>query len=147
MLILCSISVCLAQFRSSYQVSKLLQVIAVREIAALTVKKNPFILINSVSPRLCSTDLTRNAEGASAFVMPIIMRLLAWTPEEGSRTLVHATVAGPESHGVLLSECSVKKLASLTAGLPETQTDDIKAKRWLLGLRQTKERKSRRKSG
>ena len=74
--------------------------------------KKPLVLVNSVSLELCSTDLTRNAEGVNAFVMPIIMKLLAWTPKEGSRILVYTTIAGPESHGVLLSECSIKKLFS-----------------------------------
>jgi hypothetical protein len=86
---------------------------SVREIAARTADKKPFVLINSVNPGLCSTDLTRNVEGVSALIMPILMKLLGWTPEEGSRTLVHATIAGPESHGILLSECSIKKYVLL----------------------------------
>ena len=89
--------------------SKLLQLLAVREMAERTADNKPFVVINTINPGLCQTDLTRSAQGATAFVMATIKALLARTAEEGSRTLVHATVAGPESHGVMISECKFKK--------------------------------------
>jgi hypothetical protein len=39
-----------------------------------------------------------------------VMRLLVGrTAEQGSRTLIHAAVAGEESHGKFLSECEIKE--------------------------------------
>lgn len=41
--------------------------------------------------------------------MKLMRALLAWTAEEGSRTLVHATTVGRESHGVFISGCKLEK--------------------------------------
>jgi hypothetical protein len=35
--------------------------------------------------------------------------MVAWTAEEGGRTLFYVAVAGSESHGLLLDECKVEK--------------------------------------
>lgn len=93
----------------SYPVSKLLQLFAVREIADKTAKETPLVIVNTLNPGLCYTDLTRSATGATYYVMKVMRALLAWTAEEGSRTLVHATTVGPESHGVFISGCKIKK--------------------------------------
>ena len=93
----------------SYAVSKLLQLFAVREIADKTSRREPIIIVNTVNPGLCYTDLTRSAEGITYYVMKIMRALLAWTAEEGSRTLVDAAAKGPDSHGVFISACKVKK--------------------------------------
>ena len=42
-------------------------------------------------------------------IIKIFRLLLARTAEEGSRTLLHATVAGEESHGSYLSDCEIKE--------------------------------------
>ena len=89
--------------------SKLLQLFAVRAIAAGTATKSPFVVVNTVNPGLCYTDLTRNAVGSTKTIMKVMKAALAWTAEEGSRTLVHAVTTGKESHGVFISMCSVKK--------------------------------------
>ena len=44
--------------------------------------------------------------------MKVMCAALAWTAEEGSRTLVHAVTTRKESHGVSISMCSVEKYAS-----------------------------------
>ncbi|KAL9630614.1 MAG: hypothetical protein Q9164_006329, partial [Protoblastenia rupestris] len=74
-----------------YPVSKLLQLFAIRSIASAISTELPFIILNTVNPGLCYTDLTRSA-----------------TAEEGSRTLVHAVSTGKESHGIFISMCSLK---------------------------------------
>lgn len=51
-----------------YLVSKLLQLFAVREIADRTANKDPFVIVNSVSPGLCTTNLTRSATGMTAIL-------------------------------------------------------------------------------
>ncbi len=93
----------------SYQVSKLLQLFAVREIAKKTTNKKPFVIVNTLNPGLCYSDLTRSAEGFTAVAMKVMRALLAWTAEEGGRTLVYATIAGPDSHGVFLSDSKIVK--------------------------------------
>ncbi|KAL2004826.1 hypothetical protein VTN00DRAFT_3099 [Thermoascus crustaceus] len=51
-----------ANMSECYQVSKLLQLLAAREIAERTANTNPFAIINIVDPGLCHTDLTHRAE-------------------------------------------------------------------------------------
>lgn len=97
------------EFTNSYQVSKLLQLFAVREIAEKVISEKPFVIVSTINPGLCHTALTRSATGVTYVVMKVMRALLAWTGEQGSRTLVHATTAGPESHGVFISGCQLVK--------------------------------------
>jgi hypothetical protein len=67
------------------------------------------VTINFVSPGLCSTELARNAPFVFWLYITILRRLVGRTAEQGSRTLLHAVVAGKESHGKYLSECEIKE--------------------------------------
>lgn len=78
------------------------------EIAEQTANEKSSVIVNTLRPGLCYTDLTRHAEGITAIVVVVARYLLAWTAEEGSRNLVLATTAGPESHGVMTSAARVK---------------------------------------
>jgi len=80
-----------------------------REMAEKTVNIKPFVIINAVNPGLCYTELNRNLDGGTAMAMKVMKALLAWTAEEGSRTEVYATVAGPKSHGVFISGSRIPK--------------------------------------
>lgn len=80
-----------------------------REIAEQTANKKPSVIVNTLEPGLCHTDLTRHAEGITAAIMGLMRYLLAWTAEEGSRNLVLAINAGPESHGVMMSGGRIKR--------------------------------------
>ena len=80
-----------------------------REIAKRTAKASPLVVFNTLNPGLAHTALTRNAQGSTKVIMAIMRACLAWTPEEGSRTLVHAVTQGVDSHGVYISQCNVKK--------------------------------------
>ncbi|KKZ62720.1 hypothetical protein EMCG_02931 [[Emmonsia] crescens] len=91
-----------------YPTSKLLQLLAIRELASRTSSRSPLVFINLVSPGLNKTSLTRSTTGLEAIVLKAIHTVFAWEPEVGSRTLVHATMAGKESHGVLLDKCEVE---------------------------------------
>ncbi|KAL2216623.1 putative short-chain dehydrogenase [Thermoascus aurantiacus ATCC 26904] len=93
-----------ANMSDRYPVSKLLQLFAAREIAERTANTNPFVIVNTINPGLCYTDLARHAEGRTAVILKVGRALLAWTAE-GSRTLVHATIAGPQSHGIYINGC------------------------------------------
>ena len=67
------------------------------------------VTINYMSPGLCVTELSRNA-GFVVWLMIAIMRLLLGrTAEQGSRTLLHAAVAGKESHGKFVSDCEIRE--------------------------------------
>lgn len=78
-------------------------------MADKTAKKTPFVILNTLNPGLCHSDLTRSATGATYYMMKLLKVLLAWTAEEGSRTLVHATTVGRESHGVFINRCQLEK--------------------------------------
>ncbi len=87
--------------------SKLLEVYAVRQLAALVPLATSRVIVNLVNPGLCYSALDRNGTPAARFAMAVFRRLLARTTEQGSRTLLHAALAGPESHGKFCSQCQV----------------------------------------
>ena len=88
-----------------YNVSKLLEVLYTRELAARTKESGkPQVIINYLNPGLCHSSLAREIEG---WVFYIMKALLARPTEHGSRTLVHAAEAGPETHGQYLSNCCI----------------------------------------
>jgi NAD(P)-dependent dehydrogenase (short-subunit alcohol dehydrogenase family) len=91
-----------------YALSKLILLYAVREWAL----RNPFsstgVVINYVHPGLCETDLTRNIQEEDRNMIQNMRDQVGRTAEQGSRTLVHGTVGGPETHGKYVSECMPK---------------------------------------
>lgn len=97
-----------ARMLDRYSVSKLMQLFAVRELASLTEDAQPFVVINALNPGLCYSDLDRNAKGFQAFQIKTLRALMAWTAEEGSRTLVHAAAGGRETHGGYMSAARIK---------------------------------------
>ena len=92
----------ISDMKSRYPVSKLLEVLSVREMAPKMKKENGVVL-NMMNPGLCHSELARNA-GWTLWLMKL---LLARTTEVGSRTLVHASGAGWESHGEYESDSHV----------------------------------------
>lgn len=82
----------------------------VRELAQATTRSGkPFIIINTVNPGYCVSELQRNAPPILYFFIQLGTILLARTTEVGSRTLFAGAVAGKESHGMYMSECRVKE--------------------------------------
>ncbi|KAL4889998.1 NAD(P)-binding protein [Aspergillus ambiguus] len=77
-----------------YPTSKLLAVFAVREMVRRL--RDDAVVVNMLNPGFCHSQLTRDSNGLSIKAMKM---LLARSTEEGSRTLVAAAAAGPESHG------------------------------------------------
>lgn len=55
-------------------------------------------------------------------VVTLLKKLLCRTTEVGSRTLVHAGVAGPETHGKYLSDCKITACAPLVEGKEGAET-------------------------
>ncbi|EJD48769.1 NAD(P)-binding protein [Auricularia subglabra TFB-10046 SS5] len=98
-----------ADMDGRYTLSKLVQLLVVREFAAaVNGSGRPFVIINTLNPGLCKTELVRDAKGLFRLGVKVAKAFMAWTPEEGSRTLVHAAGAGKESHGAYLSAAKIK---------------------------------------
>ncbi|PHH92378.1 hypothetical protein CDD83_7660 [Cordyceps sp. RAO-2017] len=91
-----------ANMLNRYAVSKLLQIFAVREMASRTDSPYP-VTINCLNPGFCHSELAREA-GWYLYIMGI---LLARSTEVGSRTILAAAEAGPETHGKYMSESVV----------------------------------------
>jgi retinol dehydrogenase-12 len=88
-----------------YQVSKLLEVLFVRELVSrLSATSAPEVPIVMVNPGLCKSELVRDVGPVTKFIVSILMGVFARTTEVGSRTLVIGTTAGKESHGEFMSD-------------------------------------------
>ena len=90
-----------ARIAERYPTSKLLEVLVIRQIAPKL--NGSGVILNMLNPGLCHSELAR--EGG--WFLTIMKTLLARTTEVGSRTLVAAAVAGPESHGKYMSDAQV----------------------------------------
>ena len=89
---------------SRYNVSKLLEILYCRELAArMTESKKPTVTLNYVNPGLCHSELARN----SGYTLAILKFFLARSTEVGSRTLVTAACAGHESHGQYIDDSTI----------------------------------------
>jgi retinol dehydrogenase-12 len=85
-----------------YFVSKLLEIFVVREMASRTGSSYP-VTINCLNPGFCKSELAREA----GWYLYIHGLLLARSTEVGSRTILAAAEAGPETHGKYMSESLV----------------------------------------
>ncbi|KAI0069192.1 short-chain dehydrogenase [Artomyces pyxidatus] len=97
-----------------YELSKLLNVFFVRELAARLPQDSPLI-VNAVNPGFCKSGLARNLPfldfiGHSAFQL-----FTARTSEQGSRMLVWAAIGGrnreAELHGAYVSDAGVMEVS------------------------------------
>lgn len=95
-----------ADMSDRYHVSKLLEILAVRQLCQHELKQPYPVTLNCMNPGLCHSSLARNVEGWGFTIMKAI---LARTTEVGGRTLVHAACAGKESHGEYMSDGVVKQ--------------------------------------
>lgn len=97
-------------FEDRYSTSKLLNVLGVRAMAERKSVDQIPVTINTVNPGLCHSELARDA----GVVLAIMKFFLARTTEVGSRTLVHAGTAGPETHGEYLADSKVAATSEFT---------------------------------
>lgn len=81
-----------------YPVSKLLEILTVRQIAPRMEGKG--VVLNLNNPGLCHSELSRE----SGWGLAILKFFLARTTETGSRTLVAAGTLGEESHGKYVTD-------------------------------------------
>ncbi|KAG1812234.1 NAD(P)-binding protein [Suillus subaureus] len=96
---------------SRYNLSKMLQVAFVRELAARLPSPTPLV-ITAVDPGLCHSYLQRELE--KYCLLRIVLAFVKWllrarTSEMGSRTLVYAALAtnAQNLHGKYMSSCEV----------------------------------------
>ncbi len=90
-----------ANMGERYQVSKLLEVLTIRQIAPKLASSG--VILNYVNPGLCHSELGRDA----GWTLYLLKMALARTTEVGSRTLVASAVAGEESHGKYMHDAQV----------------------------------------
>lgn len=95
-----------------YNVSKLLPIWIVRELASRMAPSDP-VTINCLNPGFCRTDLFRHAPFPLNYFVKLSLRLLGRTSEMGSRTLMAAAAAGRESHGRYMDSCVVRDPSKL----------------------------------
>lgn len=81
-----------------YPLSKLLEVLVVREIAPKMAGSG--VVLNMLNPGLCHSELSRDGP----ISLEIMKFFLARTTEVGSRTLVAAAEVGQESHGKYMTD-------------------------------------------
>ncbi|RMZ17494.1 hypothetical protein D0860_00385 [Hortaea werneckii] len=116
-----------ARMPERYALSKLLEVLACREIARNHPVDQLKVTLNFVNPGWCISELVRYSVASfgsvAKTVLNLVMRVMCRTTEVGSRTLVHAGLSGPETHGKYMSNCRVEECAPLVQGKegPEIQ--------------------------
>jgi retinol dehydrogenase 12 len=82
----------------------------VRELAQATTNSGkPLVIINTVNPGYCISELQRHATPVLYFFIKLGGLILARTTEVGSRTLFAGAVGREESHGMYMSDCKVKE--------------------------------------
>ncbi|KAH7141107.1 hypothetical protein EDB81DRAFT_900756 [Dactylonectria macrodidyma] len=95
-----------------YSVSKLLVVYAAREIADLATSTDGQcdVVVNYLCPGACKSDLARHLDGLpQRAVLSLVQATICKTTEEGSRTLVYASVLGEESHGLWIHNNQIEE--------------------------------------
>lgn len=96
-----------------YQTSKLLEVLFVRQLAQEMLAPGSAtrgsVVLNMLNPGFCRTALFRDNKFPASVVLMLTTRLLGRSSEMGSRVLVHAAAAGPETHGRWLDSCETRE--------------------------------------
>lgn len=92
-----------------YNVSKLMELLLVRELAAqVTRSPNPGrITVSILNPGFVRTDIMRDGTWLFHIYYVCLAALMARTAEEGGRILVNAAEGGEETHGQYLDDCKV----------------------------------------
>ncbi|KAK3290437.1 uncharacterized protein B0H64DRAFT_427703 [Chaetomium fimeti] len=100
-----------ARMKDRYYVSKLIQLLVVREFAEeLTRSAKPGKIITSVvNPGFVATRIMRHEGPMFQIFQKGLLKMLSRTPEVGSLTLVHGAAGGEETHGQYLDDCKVGK--------------------------------------
>jgi retinol dehydrogenase-12 len=94
-----------------YKVSKLMELLLVRELANGVSKsdKNGQVVLCVVNPGAVATDLVRDPGAMLKLVTSIAKRVVMRSAEEGSRTLINGAGGAEETHGQYLNDCQVSQ--------------------------------------
>ena len=84
------------------------------------------LTVNVVNPGFCRSELTRHVSGIRWLIIEVMKLLLARTTEMGSRTLVHAALAGTQSEvqGRYLDTCRVGEESDYVIGEEGSKVED-----------------------
>ncbi|KAM7217013.1 hypothetical protein V8F06_007652 [Rhypophila decipiens] len=113
-----------AKMGERYYVSKLIQLLIIREFAHqlrisessdATGSKKGRIITSAVNPGFVATDILRNRGYLSQLGVVVLRKVMARTAEEGARTVVHGAVGGEETHGEYLDDCRVGTVSPFVA--------------------------------
>ncbi|KAL8672595.1 MAG: hypothetical protein Q9168_002938 [Polycauliona sp. 1 TL-2023] len=97
-----------ANMNSRYAVTKLMEILIVRELAArIDQSTKPKVIVNCLTPGFCHSEFSRNSKGMDLLIFKASKFLLARTTEVGSRTLVAAAGAREESHGKYMADSKI----------------------------------------
>ncbi|KAK0511691.1 hypothetical protein JMJ35_006264 [Cladonia borealis] len=103
-----------ANMSDRYNVSKLLAIFVVKQMAALCPVSSGGVIVNCVAPGFCQSELHfRELDNRAVRFM---VKLLSRRTEVGARTLVHGASAGAESHGQYVPDCKITPTAGFTKG-------------------------------
>ncbi|KZT34062.1 short-chain dehydrogenase [Sistotremastrum suecicum HHB10207 ss-3] len=96
------------EISTKYRISKLLNVFFTRALAE-HLPAGSSITVDSVNPGLCHSELTRSSSGFFCYFVEFMKLILGRSTEAGSRTLVHAALAGHQEsmQGRYLNNCRV----------------------------------------
>ncbi|PHH81206.1 hypothetical protein CDD80_41 [Ophiocordyceps camponoti-rufipedis] len=105
------------QYQDRYNVTKLLQLMATRELArACDASAKSNVIINALNPGFCDTELFRAVPAPFSLVIRFGLAIFGRTPEMGSRTLMSAAFAGHDTHGRYMTNCRMHSWPSLIDG-------------------------------
>ncbi|EED13996.1 short-chain dehydrogenase, putative [Talaromyces stipitatus ATCC 10500] len=120
----------LRQSATQYNVSKLVELLFVRELATRTSasSKPGNVIVNIVNPGWVITNMTNGGERRKSFMGSLATKLLARKTEVSSRTVVHGAHGGLETHGQYLSDC---KIGTVSAFVSSDEGAEVQTKLWL----------------
>ncbi|TDZ15188.1 Short chain dehydrogenase atnD [Colletotrichum orbiculare MAFF 240422] len=98
-----------ARMHDRYNVSKLIEVLLVRELAdRVTSSKMPGnVVVSILNPGIADTEMARNVGWFHGKVLKVVFGIVGRTPEAASRTIVLAAGGGQETHGKYLDDGKV----------------------------------------
>ncbi|KAK7031654.1 hypothetical protein R3P38DRAFT_3393524 [Favolaschia claudopus] len=99
---------------SRYLLTKLLNIFFVRAFNDRLPSSTPLV-IDAINPGLCKTELMREADGIASLFVALLLNIVAFSAEQGSRQLVYGAVANAENpeafRGQYISACQVTEVS------------------------------------
>ncbi|KAK7031656.1 hypothetical protein R3P38DRAFT_2774153 [Favolaschia claudopus] len=109
------------------QDSAVLNILFVRAFNERLPASTPLV-INAVNPGLCKTDLLRETQGIAALIVGMILNIVAFTAEEGSRQLVFGALGNADRpndlRGEYLSACRVFEVSDFILSADGVKAQD-----------------------